>query len=77
MEHSETVNLLLSLMRAENQQLCPECGERMMLTDRLNENGTTFVWFRCSKDGCTGQWLQRIPRTSFELIAVNQVAGVL
>jgi len=28
--------------------------------DRANENGALFVWYQCSKDNCTGQWLQKI-----------------
>ncbi len=43
------------------QQNCPECGEKMHITDRLSENGAVFVWYGCNKNECDGQWLQRIP----------------
>jgi hypothetical protein len=55
------VNKLLSkLVLAEKQQLCPECGARMTEFDRRRENGAIFVWYRCSRDDCAGQWLQKM-----------------
>jgi predicted RNA-binding Zn-ribbon protein involved in translation (DUF1610 family) len=77
METSSTVNLLLRLTRAKEEQLCPECGARMTQLDRTNENGMIYVWFRCSKDGCTGQWLQKTPETSFTLSTVRHVVGAI
>ncbi len=38
---------------------CPQCGEKMRETDRVNENGFVFVWYECTKGGCDGQWLQK------------------
>jgi hypothetical protein len=42
---------------ADEKGLCPECGAPMNETDRLNENGSIFVWLRCDRDGCDGSWL--------------------
>jgi len=52
--------LMSRIIRAKYQQLCPECGERMTESDKVCENGVIFVWYRCSRDGCKGQWLQKI-----------------
>ncbi|MFH1371389.1 MAG: hypothetical protein ABII09_08915 [Planctomycetota bacterium] len=71
----DTATLVLRIARAKYQQLCPECGAKMAETDRVCENGTIFVWYRCSKDLCTGQWLQKIPQMSAELSAAGQFAG--
>lgn len=38
---------------------CPQCGQKMRETDRVNENGFVFVWYECTGTGCDGQWLQR------------------
>ena len=44
-------------------QLCPECGAPMAEYDRRMEDGAVFIWYACTKDGCTGQWLaKRAPR---------------
>lgn len=71
----DTATLVLRTAQAKYQQLCPECGAKMTEADRVCENGMIFVWYRCSKDACTGQWLQKMPQTSATLIAVGHVAG--
>jgi hypothetical protein len=38
---------------------CPECGAKMVEAERVNENGFVFVWFKCSRTGCRGQWLEK------------------
>jgi hypothetical protein len=53
--------LVSRIMRAKYEQLCPECGTKMTETDRVCENGIIFVWYRCSKNDCNGQWLQKTP----------------
>lgn len=41
--------------------MCPECKSKMKEAERRQENGTTFVWFECSRPECKGQWLRKIP----------------
>ena len=55
----DTTELMSRIARAKYQQLCPECGARMNEIDRVRENGTIFVWYKCSKDLCAGQWLEK------------------
>jgi hypothetical protein len=62
METRNNAGLLSIITRAQNHQLCPECGSKMAESERACENGTTFVWFRCSDKNCNGQWLQKIPK---------------
>jgi hypothetical protein len=52
---------------AKNHQLCPECGGKMTESERVCENGTTFVWFVCGDKNCYGQWLQKMPAEIFYL----------
>ena len=42
------------------QQFCPECGSDMNECDRVNENGSIYIWYECSKNGCNGSWLEKI-----------------
>jgi predicted amidophosphoribosyltransferase len=62
MDDKNNTGLLSIIMRAQDHQLCPECGGKMTETERTCENGTTFVWYRCSDKNCSGQWLQKVPR---------------
>jgi hypothetical protein len=61
METEKNTGLLSKIIRAQDQRLCPECGGKMTESERACENGTTFVWFRCSDNNCNGQWLQKMP----------------
>ena len=27
--------------------------------DRLTEDGAVFIWYACSRENCTGQWLTK------------------
>ena len=47
-----------------NERHCPECGAQMTEVDRHNEKQAFFVWYECSRDGCDGQWLQKISQVS-------------
>ena len=38
---------------------CPECGNKMVEAERVNENGFIFVWYECTRAGCSGQWLEK------------------
>jgi hypothetical protein len=60
MENKNITGLLPIVIRAQNHKLCPECGGKMTETERVCENGTTFVWFQCSDEHCNGQWLQKM-----------------
>ena len=40
---------------------CPICRENMIEFDRILENGFWFVWYHCSGDSCSGQWLEKKP----------------
>jgi hypothetical protein len=44
---------------ADELHICPECGAVMNELDRLMDGPYTFVWFKCSKSNCDGQWLQK------------------
>jgi hypothetical protein len=45
------------------EQLCPECGAAMVECDKRTEDGAVFIWYACTRDECTGQWLaKRAPR---------------
>ena len=77
MEHSKTLNLSLSYLQAKSDRICPECGSQMIQMDRISENGVIFVWYKCSQDSCSGQWLQKLPHTSFTLSTVRQVVGAI
>ncbi len=71
----DSIELISRIARAKYEQLCPECGAKMTEAERVCENGMTFVWYRCSKDACAGQWLQKTPRTPSTLGAFDHVAG--
>jgi hypothetical protein len=71
MDTENDTGLLSKIMRAQNHQLCPECGSKMTESERACENGTTFVWFRCGDNNCGGQWLQKIPTQQPGYSSVN------
>ncbi len=75
MKTENNTGLLPIMMRAQDHQLCPECGGKMTESERVCENGTTFIWFRCSDKNCNGQWLQKIPRQQpgYPDFSVNKV----
>ncbi len=54
----------LRFRQAPKKKHCPKCGEEMKEVERCNENGIFFVWYKCSKDNCNGQWLQKILQES-------------
>jgi hypothetical protein len=49
----------ISSPKAEIERLCPECGAAMVEFDRLAEDAAVFIWYACSQEGCTGQWLTK------------------
>jgi len=60
---TEKTNLVARFQRTENRQLCPECGANMTVVDCRRENGALFVWYGCTRNGCSGQWLKKISNT--------------
>ena len=45
------------------EQVCPECGAGMVEFDRRMEDGAVFIWYACTREDCTGQWLaKKAPR---------------
>ncbi len=45
------------------EQFCPECGAPMVELDRRMEDGAVFIWYTCTREECTGQWLaKKAPR---------------
>lgn len=75
MENVSVLNLSLSHSGANYERICPECGSKMTQADRISENGVIYVWYKCSEESCTGQWLQKLPQTSYTLSNVRQVVG--
>lgn len=43
----------------ESKRFCSECGSAMTEVDRVNEDGFTFIWYRCLRVGCKEQWLEK------------------
>jgi len=41
------------------ERLCPECGAEMIEFDRLTEDEAVFIWYACSQEDCSGQWLTK------------------
>jgi hypothetical protein len=46
-------------LQVDVERLCPECGAPMTEFDRLTEDGAVFIWYACTRDDCTGQWLSK------------------
>ena len=44
---------------SRTEHICSECGSAMTEVDRVNENGFTFIWYRCVRIGCKEQWLEK------------------
>lgn len=47
-------------MNALSFQYCPQCGQPMKEVDRVNENGSTYVWYDCQSSDCMGSLLRKI-----------------
>jgi len=57
---SSVVNEELTMTFEES---CPECGASMVESDRRMEDGAVFIWYTCTREDCTGQWLtKKAPR---------------
>jgi uncharacterized protein YbaR (Trm112 family) len=45
--------------RVEIEQACPDCNGMLKVVEQVNENGVSFVWYKCARADCSGQWLER------------------
>ena len=59
MELSNTGSITGGSLQTEEERLCPECGAAMVEFDRLTEDGAVFIWYACTREDCTGQWLSK------------------
>lgn len=59
MELSNTSNMMDETLDLDAERLCPECGASMAEFDRLTEDGAVFIWYACTREDCTGQWLSK------------------
>jgi hypothetical protein len=41
------------------EHICSECDGAMTEVERVNEDGFTFVWYKCVRIGCKEQWLEK------------------
>ena len=66
---------------AEKEGVCPVCGEVMNEVDRMKEGLHFFVWFKCRKENCDGQWLQKRPvwqaKPIEEMVVNNQEKALI
>jgi len=46
-------------MELEDERHCPECGATMVEVDKITEDGAVFIWYTCTREDCTGQWLTK------------------
>jgi len=59
MESSKTSSVMGEDLNVDTERLCPECGAVMAEFDRLTEDGAVFIWYACTREDCTGQWLSK------------------
>jgi uncharacterized protein (DUF983 family) len=57
--HEETIEV--RPQRRGRDVQCPRCGQAMLETDRIVENGFAYIWYECSAEGCMEQWLAKRP----------------
>lgn len=57
---TKSQDLVTKTRRQQNLGLCPECNAMMVELERCIENSILFVWYKCSRPGCDGQWLQKM-----------------
>jgi hypothetical protein len=59
MELPNTSSMMDERLEEEAERVCPECGASMVEFDRLTEDGAVFIWYACTREDCTGQWLSK------------------
>ncbi len=40
--------------------LCPDCGTAVVKVDSSREDSVLYVWYKCSRRDCSGQWLEKV-----------------
>jgi len=68
MDAADVNGLSTRLRQAANRQLCLECGVQMTEIDQLSDDRIVFVWYECTKNNCSGQWLQKVPAFHFNKV---------
>ncbi len=43
--------------RTQGTPACPMCRAPMVERDRVQEDGSVYIWYACSRAACGGQWL--------------------
>lgn len=43
-----------------SRPLCPDCGMPVVKADSSRENGVLYVWYKCTRQDCSGQWLEKV-----------------
>ena len=56
---SNTASITGGSLRLEAEWPCPKCGAAIVEFDRLTEDGAVFIWYACTREDCTGQWLSK------------------
>ncbi len=59
MKLADAISLVGESPAVDVERLCPECGAPMIEFDRQAEDGAMFIWYSCTRQGCTGQWLTK------------------
>lgn len=61
----ETDTMSSKFYCADELGFCPKCGAVMNEVDLLTEGECIYIWLKCSKSDCDGQWLQKKPNPRF------------
>ena len=59
MPHSNTDHPIKKAASKADKQFCPDCNTVMVIAEQFVENDIQYTWYECSRDNCSGQWLQR------------------
>ena len=68
MNRGSVSKMSLSFQQVTEQKICPECGAQMAEVDRVDENSSVFVWYKCSRGNCNRQWLQKTSGFQFKVV---------
>ena len=59
METKTTLDLTKSDSQKGERPICSQCNAGMIAAEQCRENGFSFIWYECTRDGCDGQWLEK------------------
>ena len=63
MKLADAITVVNEALTRNIEEVCPECGASMVEFDRRMEDGAVFIWYACTREDCTGQWLaKKAPR---------------